>query len=306
MAACDRSQQHQVGHVHRDQQQHAQCAGEEQQQHRLRGRAEVPGKRCRHKMRVPVGIRKAELARVRLQASIERRAGRIARDAGRETSEHEQIRRAVAAAGAERERQQHVRRAIQAERRRQHADDRRRDTVDQHAAADHAGVAIEMPLPERVAQDRRARAVRTILLGAEVATERGRDAECRQQSGVDRPCADEVGLAAAGDVDVLRREFRAEPFDAGDAAEQLVLLRRDRRPRMRVVIAEHDQALRLRERRWRQQYRIDQHEHGDAGADAERERRAGQCQEAWPAQRAAPALDDFGQRQSHVHVSERR
>jgi hypothetical protein len=122
--------------------------------------------------------------------------------------------------------QQHVRAAGQpAESGRQHADHSVRLAIDRDRPAEHRRIGVELPLPQRIGEDRDVRgAGRDILVGQEIPAERGLDAEQRQIARAHdlvgetlRPlAAGERALVLHGERDVAehrlrlahRREFR--------------------------------------------------------------------------------------------------
>ncbi len=163
------------------------------------------------------------------------------------------------------------------ERRRRHADDRERDTVERERPADDAGFTAETPLPERVADDGHG-AVRSaaalIVGGAEGAAEHRRHAEHVEESAARPDALGELGGAAARQV-----EAGVGPGDGaiGPLALPVAKLFPDRIG-PRPVVEQH-QPLGLADRERLQQDAVDEGEDRAVGADAEGERGHGDQRE---------------------------
>ena len=82
------------------------------------------------------------------------------------------------------------------ESRRHHADDDRRECVDEHRLAEHARIGVVPRLPHRVADDHDAACAGPVVLGREAVAERRRDTEQRKQIPRDRRACKPLGLGA--------------------------------------------------------------------------------------------------------------
>ena len=122
-----------------------------------------------------------------------------------------------------------VRRAVEIERRREHGDNRVRLAVEEHRAAKDARVAAISTLPERLAEDEGALAVRPILVVVERAPNRQPAAERREELARDGTAEYAFGLAVTGqhaanhhrDGEILERGLPRAPVEevrVGDGA----------------------------------------------------------------------------------------
>ena len=174
------------------------------------------------------------------------------------------------------------------ERRRRDADDGERHAIERERPSDDAGFAAEAALPERVADDgdgaiRPAAAL--VVGGAEGAAEHRRHAEHVEESATRPHALDELGGAAARQI-----EARVGPGDGaiGPLVLPVAQLLPDRIG-PRPVVEQH-QALRLADRQRLQQDAVDEREDRAVGADAKGEGGDGDERERGAAAKDAQAV----------------
>src|SRR6185295_1286497 len=153
----------------------------------------------------------------------------------------------------------YVRRHVEPETRRQHADDGERLSVEPNSAADHPGLATEIPMPEFVAEDERAR----WLPGSELAAENRSDTDHREEVARHPAYLDLRRLVTTGQV----LADRAQRCKAGEGPSLALIL-----PEVSAGVAdlrnvlvaplrpENGEALRLRVRQRAQQDAVDRAE----------------------------------------------
>src|SRR5262249_20012370 len=142
------------------------------------------------------------------------------RDARLEPSQHSVIVPLIRADRIDAHRRQHIDTTVAvAEILRQHADDRIRIVVDRNALAGDGRIGAESPLPQPVAQDHDALAVRRIFLLRETAPDGRIHAQYAEEIRGDSDATDELRLTATRQIDA-----GADAYRGGDAVERLTML----------------------------------------------------------------------------------
>ena len=168
---------------------------------------------------------------------------------------------------------------------------RRRPTAESHQVnrpPDDGRAAAVLPLPERAADDRGARAAPALVVGgAEHAASRGRDAEHLEEAAADEHSLRVSDLAAPGQVETRRRPRQqarkrllvgAEPFPL--RVGQLRVPGDDvAGPRARIVKPHLDELARILHGERAETHGVEQLEDRGVGADAERQRERGHRRE---------------------------
>jgi hypothetical protein len=161
------------------------------------------------------------------------------------------------------------------ERRRQHADDRVRTSVERQRPADHVALTAEVRLPETVGEKNDGRTAGPLLVGGEGPSELRSDAEQREVVLRDHQRENLLGVAETGDgvgVEGRNGEVAEHPLALahhlearpGEAPLDDVLLR--------VRRAELHDTPRVPVGQGREEDRVDEAEDGGVGADSERQR----------------------------------
>ena len=178
--------------------------------------------------------------------------------------------------------------------RRHDADDFPRLAVERDRLADQRGAAAESRLPDLVAQDAHRRSVRRVFVLVKVAAERRQDAERRQERRAHAQAVQLLGIAVAGQREVVECRDADGVERARVRADLLIARPRqrgDRRRQLRVAAPERDERLRMRNGDGVEDQAIVDREQCGVGADADRDRQHRDQREAGTLpQRAKGAL----------------
>ena len=148
-----------------------------------------------------------------------------------------------------------------------------RFTIELQRGAERVGTAAEAPLPQAVADDDHARLTGLIFVRPEHATASGLDADGREEVGGDLHAAQSLRFSGASQGGVPRHH-------GGNRLEGLrarAVIDEDRRRRGGVAfgvgVPDEEHAIRIPQRQWLEERRVEHAEDGHACRDGNRQRR---------------------------------